>query len=83
MNQEDRIKKQKIRVSIKRITDYHTTKVGIALGANLKYGSPEWYKTQLSKRCTYDDPIFEIKREWIFEKDYKSKCMVVYAILPE
>ena len=56
-------------------------KVRIIIGANLKYKSPKWYETQLTKKYEYDNPIFEIKREWIFEKDYKSKCIVVHAIL--
>ena len=37
----------------------------------------------MAAKSDYPDSIFEIKKEFIFEKDYKSKCMVIHAILPE
>ena len=44
LNQEEKIKKEKIRLSIKQITIYYTAKIGILLGPNLKHGNPEWYE---------------------------------------
>jgi len=45
LNQEEKIKQQKIRVSIKQTINFHTVKVRIIIRANLKYESPKWYET--------------------------------------
>ena len=42
-----------------------------------------WCKNNLSSKCSYAKEFFELKKEFIFEKDYKSKCMVIHAILSE
>ena len=39
--QEEKIKREKLRLSIKRITVYHMVKVGILLGPNLKHENPK------------------------------------------
>ena len=51
MHQEERIKREKIQLSLKKTISYYTTKIGFIAGPNLKYGSANQYKNAISKKC--------------------------------
>lgn len=53
LNQEEKIKKECLRVSIKRTRAYHIAKIRILLRPDLKHGNLEWYESQLAKKSSY------------------------------
>ena len=69
---------------MKKTISYHTIKIEFITGPNFKYGSADWYENAISKKyVSRPGQLFEIKKEFVFEKDYKSKVMTIYTVLPE
>ena len=58
----------------------HTVKIGILLGPNLQFASKLNYEKDIYDKLKYDKRIMEIKKDIIYEKDYKSQCIVIIAV---
>jgi len=46
-------------------------KVGIIIGPNLRFTSKQKYEADIYKKLALNERIFELKKDVIFEKDYK------------
>ena len=58
----------------------HTVKIRILLGLNLQFASKLNYEKDIYNKLKYDKQIVEIKKDIIYEKDYKSQCIVIIAV---
>jgi len=77
--QEQFLKKYRVKLSIKRTINEHTAKVGCFAGVNTQFANVTYCKRKVVKKFQYYDKILEIKKEYIFEKDYKSKYLIIHA----
>jgi len=50
------------------------------IGVNIQYSSIAWYKQNLEHLCKIELGLIEVKYDIIYEQNYKSKCIVIYAI---
>ena len=58
----------------------HTIRVGYFIGVNTQFTNAIYYKWKVVKKFQHYDKILEIKKEYIFEKDYKLKYPTIYAV---
>ena len=65
---------------MKKIINKYAVRVGYFVGVNTQFTNAMYYKWKVAKKYKHYDKILEIKKEYIFEKDYKSKCLTIYAI---
>ena len=56
-------------------------KIGIIIGPNLQFVSKPVYKNEIYTQLKETDKIIEIKKEFVYEKDYKSQCITIFTIL--
>ena len=75
------INENKMRVTIKKTIAFYTARIRLLDGPNKKFSSTEWYKEEILKRCSYTEKVVKIKKEFVYEQGYHSKCMVVYVVL--
>ena len=64
--------KKKISLSIKKTIPEYTVRIGLLVGPNLKHYSNTFYDRHITNWLDYDNKVFEIKCEYIYERDYKS-----------
>ena len=72
-----------MRVTIKKTIACHAARIGLLDGPNIKFSSTEWHKNEIVKRCRYKEKVLKIKKEFVHEQGYYSKCIVVCAVLPQ
>ena len=79
-DQLEYIQKYKIGISTKE-TDYeHTKRIGILLGVNIQYASTSWHKCNIKHLYQIALGLIKVKNDVIYERNYKSKYMVIYAV---
>ena len=74
-------KENKIRVTIKVTIPEHIKRVGLFIRINNKISSAKWYKKQIEDLIVIQDRTIEVRKEQVYQKNYKSKYPVVYLIL--
>ena len=67
-------------LSIKKIILQYTIRVKVLIGPNLKYYLESYYDNYITNNLEFDDKVFEIKQEYVYERDYKSYYLIVDAI---
>ena len=66
---------------IKHTINEHITKIEVIIGPNIEYANLRYYKELIINELLYKEKIFEIKKERVYEKDYRTTGIVVYSIL--
>jgi len=78
--QEQFLKKYKVKLIIKRMINEYNVRVGYFVGVNTQFANAIYYEWKVAKKFQHYDKILEIKKEYIFKKDYKSKCLTIYMV---
>ena len=52
---------------VKHTIPKYTMKVSILLGPNVEWANPRYYELLLREKAEYQEPIFKIKKDKIFE----------------
>ena len=61
----------------------YTVRVRYFVGINTQFANSTYYEQEIAKQYQHYDKLIEIKKEYIFEKDYKSKCLTMYTVQSE
>jgi hypothetical protein len=77
------LREEKINMQIKYTIFKHITRVKIILEYHLEYVNMKHLETKILEIVQYMEQILELKQEYIYEKNLRSKCVVVYAMLNE
>jgi len=64
---EEIFNRSKMRVIVKKTITYHTTRIGLLDGPNIKFSSIEWYEDKIAKRCGYIEKVLKIRKEFVYE----------------
>ena len=78
---EEILQEEELRLEIKNIKYKHTKKIRIILGPNLRFAARTVYKNKIYSNINQIDWVLETKKNFIYEKDYKSQCITVYTTL--
>jgi len=57
------------------------TKIGIFIGTNNEFINTKYWEQKISEKTHYEEKIFELTRDRIYEKDLSSNCLVAHATL--
>ena len=79
--QMEQLKENKIKVEIKYTKDEFTTRVGFILGPATDWTLITSHEYLIITKHSIDALHFKIRKEWVYERNYKAKVLVVYAIL--
>ena len=77
------LREEKINMQIKYTIFKYITRVKIILEYHLEYVNMRHLETKILEIVQYIEQILELKQEYIYEKNLRSKCVVVYAMLNE
>ena len=77
------LKEERLSLKLKTIVMEYTVKIRILLGPNLQFASKLNYEKDIYDKLKYDKQIVEIKKDIIYEKDYKSQYIVIIAVQSE
>ena len=66
------IKKENIKISNKKTTTCHIVKIGYFTGINNHFANAKYYEIKIYQKQNYEKQIVELKKEYVFEHDYKS-----------
>ena len=77
------LREEKINMQIKYTIFKHITRVKIILEYHLEYVNMMHLETKILEIVQYMEQILELKQEYIYEKNLRSKCVVVYVMLNE
>jgi len=72
---------EQLHLEIKITEIEHIRKIGIILGPNLWFAAKIVYETEMYNILKLEQRLLEIKKDFIYEKDYKSQCIIVFTIL--
>ena len=72
---------EKLALSIKYTINEYITKIGVIISSNIEYANLRYYEGLIGNELLYEEKIFEIKKERVYEKDYRTTGIVVYSIL--
>ena len=78
---KDMLVEERVRLECKTTVNEHTTKIDIITRVNLRFAVKSIYEGEIYDLCGYKDRIVKLKKEIIYEKDYKSECITVHATL--
>jgi len=78
LNQKDQ--KNNIKITAKETDLVHVKRLGYILGPNVRLASPAHYVQDINKTAGLNHGIIEIKKQVTFERDVRSKVMMIYAI---
>lgn len=73
------IKEQELMLVVKHTVREHTSRIGIIIGPNLEYENPRYYKKLIKDYMQYEESIIKIKKEIIYERDYRSVEYALYT----
>ena len=82
-SQSERCQKNNIKITAKETDLVHVKRLGYILGPNVRLASPAHYVQDINKTAGLNHGIIEIKKQVTFERDVKSKVMMIYAIEEE
>ena len=82
MDQLEYCKENSIRVNLKTTDFYHIQRIGMIIGAYLKYANPLSWEYDIIKTIRADLAQFKIRKETVYEQKYKTIGLVLYAIQP-
>ena len=67
-----------------KLTDLeHTKKIGYSSRINIKLASISWYKKKIEEQLDISEGIIKVRKEVVYQQNYKSKCLVIYSILSQ
>ena len=75
--------KFQIRLSTKETEMEHTKHIGMVSRAYIKLASTKNYNEILRNEIEIPDHLIEIQKQYVYERNMRSKMMVVYAIEKE
>ena len=78
---EDFLQEEELRLEIKNTKYEHTKKIGIILRPNLRFAARTVYENEMYSNINQIDWVLEIKKNFIYKKDYRLQCITVYATL--
>ena len=79
-DQKEFCNKYLIKVSTKRTMMEYANKIGYLTGTYDKLAPVEYYMNDISRRLKLSEGIIDVKKEFTFERNIKSKVLAVYAI---
>ena len=68
-------------ITTKTIGPEHTRKVGFLTGVHLKIALVPQYRDQLKEELELEDDVIELRKEIVYQNNYKSKVLAIYSIL--
>ena len=72
-----------MRIELKNTKDEFMARVGFLLGPTTNRVSILQYEYLIIKKYRISPMNFEIKKEWVYERKYKAKVLVIHAILSQ
>ena len=78
---EEILQEEELRLEIKNTKYEHTKKIGIILRPNLRFAVRTVYENEMYLNINQIDQVLETKKNFIYEKDYRSQCITVYVTL--
>ena len=82
-NQKEYCNKYKIKISSKNTKMEYTKKIRFLVGPNIQLASPKGYIEELNDILSLLKGIMEIKKKYIYEKNIRSKDLMIYATISE
>ena len=82
-NSEKELREENLSLELKTIMSGHIVKVGVIVSSNLQFMSKQNHEVDIFKKIKSKDRIVELKKDIMFEKDYKQECIVVLVTLAE
>ena len=61
----------------------YTKKIKFLVGHNIQLASPKRYIEELNKMLSFTKGVMEIKKKYTYEKNTRSKVLMIYAIISE
>ena len=72
---------KKLALLIKYTINKHITKIEVIVSSNVEYANLRYYEGLIRNELLYEEKIFELKKERVYEKGYGTIGIVVYSIL--
>jgi len=60
----------------------YTKKISFLTGINMKISSTTWYQEYLEAITDIEEEIIKVRKEVIYQKNYKAKVMAIYCVMP-
>ena len=79
-NQKEIFDNENIRITTKRTNMLYTKRIGFILGPYLKLASVTEYEKEMNKMLELQEGNIEVKKEFIYESNAKTKALVIYAL---
>ena len=70
-----------IGVYLKNIDLKHIKRIAFTTGINVRLLSTKWYRKKIKKMLNIIKGTIEIRKETVYQKNYKSKYLIIYYIL--
>ena len=67
----------------KSTTLEYTKKISFLTGINMKISSTIWYREYLEAVTDIEEEIIKVRKEVIYQQNYKAKVMVIYCIISQ
>ena len=81
--QEERCLKHSIKITSKETELQHVKRLGCTIGPNAKIAAPSIYVEKINSTAGLHRGIIEIKKQVTFEKDAKSKVLMIHATVDD
>lgn len=81
LDQQDYLKEKRIQMIPKFTKLEHTAKIGFILGPNVQFANLHWYDHMITKAAKCDKGDIEVRKEYVYEQNKRSKCITVYSII--
>ena len=72
---------ESMRLILKTTIAEYIIKIEVLIRPNLKFAAKDWHKKAIMKNGKYDKRIFELKKEWVYEKGFKRECITIHEVL--
>ena len=79
-SQSNYLKKHNINISRKFSELKYTKRIGIIIGPYPQFANLDWYTSQLIMETGYINNWLEIKKNFTYEQEYKTRALVIYVI---
>jgi len=80
LDQLETYKELRTRVNLKTTLYKHTSRIELIHRTYVNYANPTHYEYKICQRCDIALQYFEIKKEYVYEQRYRSKCLVIYTV---
>jgi len=82
-DQKEFCEKNNLKLETKKTDMEFTKKIGFIIGPYVKVASTEFYSEKMVSKLKHFDGSIELKKQTTYEREMKSKVLVVYAVEEE